>query len=464
MNIYIHVEIASRELDSKLLTALRAAQRGHEVLVSDLSTIVGSQEDGRLVPGIFHTKSLTPGPSKLDRHQLLKDAGFKITSIDEEAGLVDFEYESFARSRFSDEALGQAAAVFCWGRHDFAELNRIYPQHSDLFRLTGSPRVDLWKPDMSQFWRRPAELPEKPYVLVSSNFGLINNYQPFWVRFAKMRDAGYFHRVPAEERIKYARMSEEVMLFYHFLKAIDYLAKNRPDFDVVVRPHPVEDPESWKSLLSGRPNIHVVRSGPITPWVQNAFAVLHNGCTTALEATVSGTPVITFLPFEQQYGRDLPNQLGLKVSTADELLELLRSRNGGSDIMTVNTHLRQDPTAIVEHKLSFLESGLAADRMVDVWEEIGFDLSHEKNNWTRIAERSGHGSVFSRIKRVVKRLAPTKAIAESALKKPSQQKFPPINLADVESRIHALRKCLHISDDLSVRRVSRRGVVIARKV
>ena len=43
MNIYLHVEISSRELDSKLLLATLAASRGHDVIVSDLAGIL-SQE------------------------------------------------------------------------------------------------------------------------------------------------------------------------------------------------------------------------------------------------------------------------------------------------------------------------------------------------------------------------------------------------------------------------------------
>ena len=35
MNIYLHVEISSRELDSKLLLATLAASRGHDIIVSD---------------------------------------------------------------------------------------------------------------------------------------------------------------------------------------------------------------------------------------------------------------------------------------------------------------------------------------------------------------------------------------------------------------------------------------------
>ena len=40
MNIYINVEIPSRELDSKLLLGILAAVRGHQVIVSDLESIL----------------------------------------------------------------------------------------------------------------------------------------------------------------------------------------------------------------------------------------------------------------------------------------------------------------------------------------------------------------------------------------------------------------------------------------
>ena len=39
MNIYLHVEISMRELDSKLLLGVIAASRGHQVLISDISEI-----------------------------------------------------------------------------------------------------------------------------------------------------------------------------------------------------------------------------------------------------------------------------------------------------------------------------------------------------------------------------------------------------------------------------------------
>ena len=96
MNIYLHVESSIRELDSKLLLAILAASRGHQVLISNLGGIIRGMSSGMLAPGIFHTKSLTPGNDKIIRHQKMIDSGFIITSIDEEGGLVDHGYEKFA--------------------------------------------------------------------------------------------------------------------------------------------------------------------------------------------------------------------------------------------------------------------------------------------------------------------------------------------------------------------------------
>ena len=65
MNIYLHIELAVRELDSKLLLATLAASRGHQVIISDLESIIKGMNMGILSPGIFHTKSLTPAKHKI---------------------------------------------------------------------------------------------------------------------------------------------------------------------------------------------------------------------------------------------------------------------------------------------------------------------------------------------------------------------------------------------------------------
>ena len=123
----------------KILLAVLAADRGHQVIVSDLSGIERGFRTKFLSPGIFHTKSLTPGKRKLEYHQKIIDKGSLITSIDEEGGLVNYGYEGFAKRRYSNHSIGMSSAIFGWGEEDVETLKKIYPKHCVRFWMFSNP-------------------------------------------------------------------------------------------------------------------------------------------------------------------------------------------------------------------------------------------------------------------------------------------------------------------------------------
>ena len=133
MNLYLHVEVSVRELDSKLLLATLAASRGHNIIVSDLSGIIRGLRFKALSPGIFHTKSLAPTYNRLKLHESLIEKGFKITSIDEEGCLAEYGYNTFANIRYSKKTVEQASAIFGWGSEDTDTLKQIYSESSKKF-------------------------------------------------------------------------------------------------------------------------------------------------------------------------------------------------------------------------------------------------------------------------------------------------------------------------------------------
>ena len=98
MNIYILTEITKRELDSNILLALIAAQKGSTVLISNMDTLEYLKKKNLIVKGIFHTKSLVHDERKKNFHFNLYNSGFKITSIDEENGLVKKNKKLFFRN------------------------------------------------------------------------------------------------------------------------------------------------------------------------------------------------------------------------------------------------------------------------------------------------------------------------------------------------------------------------------
>lgn len=458
MNIYIHVEIAARELDSKLLLAVVAASRGHDVLISDVGTMMKGAQIGALAPGIFHTKSLTPSIKKLARHKALVDEGFAITSIDEESGLIDHGYEKFAVIRYSEETVAQASAVFGWGAEDSQTLKRIYSKHASKVHQTGSTRADLWRSRFNHYWGVPKGLPKKPYLLVSSNMGSANNIRPFHERIQSERCAGYFQRDPERFLVRFGVIAESYRMTAAFIEAIRYLAdKSKGSYDIVLRPHPVENIEAWQIYLEGVPNAHIIREGSITAWVNNAFAVLHNGCTTALEATISGIPVVTYIPFKQEYARDLPNELGVHCESLEALSSAI-SRLFHLSLPGTNADEIEELPDSVAKKVYLDDDELAVEKILKVWEGLDNGGLSRPCNWTKF-------QVLLKLEKLRQLVAWTLRTAlpgKFGLAK-KNFKFPPLDEEDIRSRVCRLQRVLGLDEKLECKFLSDRTVLIRRE-
>ncbi len=456
MNIYLHVEISSRELDSKLLLATLAASRGHDIIVSDLVGILKGISNNFLAPGIFHTKSLTPGEDKIKRHQELIDKGYMITSIDEEGNLNEHGYEAFAKQRYSNKTLEQASAVFGWGSEDVESLKEIYSKYSNKIYKTGSPRADLWKKSFTNYWKIPLNIPKKPFLLIASNLGYANNKRSFkeYVKFEKK--IGRFDRDPNLVKKRFGETAEDFNKFFSFIEAIKFLSKNANDYDIVLRPHPSEDLETWKIFLSDIKNVHILREGSINVWLNKSFAVMHNSCTTALEATISKKPLITYIPFEQNYASNLANELGHSVKTLEELSKkvsnILDSKNEDN-----KNHDQNHLPEILSKKIYIDEDELAANKIIKVWEQIArekFSKSSDIKKFTWFLKYD-HFKQF--IKLLIKKL-----IRYNLNSNEENHKFYPLNHNDIQERIERFQNILGIKEKIVCKLLSDRTLHIKR--
>ncbi len=457
MNIYLHVEIIARELNSKLLLATIAASRGHNVVISNLNGILNNIDKSIFPPGIFHTKSLTPKIEKINRHENLLKKGFLITSIDEEGGLIYNGYERMAKSRYSESTIDQASAVFTWGLDDYETLKKLYPKNSSKFHMTGSPRADLWKPFFSDQSENISELPKKPYLLISPARPMLfaNHMKPFHEIIRLAEDSGELKRDPKLFEQLFNDMGIGYRLTYNFIEAIKYIAKQNNGYDIVLRPHPVENIETWKVYLKNIPNVHVIRKGSITPWLHNAFALIHNNCTTALEASVSGKPVITFLPFPQYYDKQIPSRLGLKVKTPEELSTHVNKifNSIRSDKKKINEQIPD----IVLNKIYIDNNELSALKMIKVWESLIEDKNLQFSKTINFNWNLGIVKFRNIIKKMYNKFP--QAIDKNHK---TYWKFPPLNYSYIIDYVNQLKQILNISEKLECKFISDRTILIKK--
>ena len=453
MNIYIHNEISHRELDGKLLLGLLAASRGHQVIVSRLKEITGGIKFKILAPGIFLTKSLTPSKAKIDRHQKLIDNKTLVTSIDEESGIDQKGYDEFAKNRYSDLTISQSSAVFGWGKDDTETIKKFYPKNSNKIHKTGSPRADLWKPFFFDYWINPKGMMTKPFLLISSNLNC-TNFRSFHHNIKIQSEAGYFERNPKLYKNYFYKWSEDYKKLFEFIEAIKHLSKNNNGYDIVLRPHPTEDINAWKIFLKDIPNVHVIRQDSITGWVKNAFAVLHNGCTTAIEATISCKPVITYSPFKMEYAHELANTLGYHIKSKEELLikinelfKISKTNNKKENEVKISEE--------ISNKLHIDSNELAVEKIIKIWESLDNNSLSESNNWTNFYCYCKIIYFIEVLRKILGRLFPSKFIPFK-----DNQKFSPLNEDDICSRVKRLQDLLGIKKKIECKLLSKKTILI----
>jgi surface carbohydrate biosynthesis protein len=465
MNIYLPIELSVRELDSKLLTATLAASRGHDVLISDLEPIEKGIDKGILPPGIFHTKSLSPTDHKIERHQSTIDNGSVITSIDEEGGLVDENYLADAKFRFSDHTIKQCSAIFSWGTDDASTLKKVYPKYSKKIHKTGSPRADLWRPIFSKYWGKPHGTPNKPYLLVVSNMSHANYFEPFHNLIEINRKGRQYERDPKLFFKKFAMASEHYLTTGAFIEAIQHLAKNNNGYDIVLRPHPTEDVKSWKIFLKGIPNVHVIREGSITAWVNNAFAIMHNGCTTALEATVAGKPLVTYVPYKQRYGNKLPNKLGYYIQSVKELSAKVNKLFENKSFNSKKFWNTSFP-AQVSKKIFIEKNQFAAEKMIIIWESLKNDEHHlsQPLNLFKLKLFLKKMKFNGALGNVLRKLSPIKlsGLGSDSNGVIKNLKFPKLEKNDIFYRFEKLKKILKVNVELECKFLSEKTILIKR--
>lgn len=362
MNIYIKMEVRVRELEGRLLLALVAAERGHRVLLGDFRTLLSHRH--WLPPGIFHDKALVPSEQRVEHRERLRRAGFVITSQDEEHGLTS-DFARFARDRFSAESLGQAATAFAWGPRDAAGLVGAFPSAVGRIVASGSPRVDLWRPEAASFHGARPRMGHEGHILILTNFG-VGSANPWWTAVADIRASYRWQEDDGGEWKLYETIADAVRLSGHVVRAVRHAALRRPGLRFVVRPHPVEGIDGWRGLLGDLPNVAVVQSGSVSGWIRAARLVVHNGSTTGFEAAVAGVPVVAYTAGGHNVDLEV-NRLGRRAEDPEELVGII-DRSG--DPQSRQTWFDGEDQDLLEGTFASLTGRLAAERIVDSWESL----------------------------------------------------------------------------------------------
>jgi surface carbohydrate biosynthesis protein len=363
-------------------------------------------------PGILFNKSVGYKNNR-ELYKSLWDKGFRIAAQDEESGIVFSNYRDFYERRPSLNDIGILDKWFCWGKDEFDFLKNNLEIPEEKLEISGSPRTILWRRDFAEiFWKPEITLMTEKvtdYILIVTNSVLKNSFLT-----DKMLVENFKNELSQQstrqkifyEKLKFESESDELLI-----KLIQGILKNS-SYNIVLKTHPAENPKPWHDIFRFEKRVRIISTGPVSPWILSARAVLHNGSTSALEAFSFGKPIICYLTPERRvrpYSKDVPIALShCIVQNEYELLEFL----GKFDYKPYNW----EKSHILETKISYLDSTSS----LDIISRCVSDLSPFDGNYN-LLEKFERQSSLSKIKAFLSQtrlFLPQKQIIMNRYKRP----------------------------------------------
>jgi surface carbohydrate biosynthesis protein len=406
--LIIPVENQVRELDPKLLLALVAARRGFPTIIGNLREI-----DLRLASfptSVYLCKSMT----ERNRHvfDILVRLGHKIVTWDEEA-LVHLPDEIYYSRRLSPDVLRQLSHLFAWGE-DNAALWRRYPgMPADLpIHVTGNPRSDLLRPEIRPFYEEEATEIRRQhgkFILVNTNFNHVNAFYARQNLFVERIAGGppRFGKAGIGMTTEFAEAlrDQKQALFDAFQTMIPALDRAFPGHTIIVRPHPTESPDVYKALAANCGRVRVTNDGNVVAWLMAATTLVHNGCTTGVEAFAMRVPAISYRPrVDKQVDEgfySLPHGVSHQCFDLDSLIGMVGEVVAGK-LGPANGPERK---ALFDRHMTGMEGPSASERIMDVVESmLGADRGLPKTSMADRAIGWSHANGRRLLKRTLVKL------------------------------------------------------------
>ncbi len=293
--VYILIERAERELDSKLLLALFLVKKGFHVVVGSQWAL--SENRDCLPTGIF----LFKGMNKIhtDNMDNVRQFGHTVVAMEEE--LLDYckyplEYYGF-RDTFHTNANYHCQLFLA--SHDF-EVKVVKQIMPDLnVRLTGNPRTDLLRPELVSIYSRMreeiSETISSGYILINTNLTLNSRLSPQVLSDLHKRivpeDRGW---MKDDKEWENAHLKWDTYNLKSTFKLIELFGQRSPNQKVLIRPHPIEATETYTKFSKKYSNVEVTNNqNSARPWILASDILIHTGCATGSEAIAMSHPTIS---------------------------------------------------------------------------------------------------------------------------------------------------------------------------
>ncbi|HEX7087907.1 MAG TPA: surface carbohydrate biosynthesis protein [Vicinamibacterales bacterium] len=321
--VVLAVNHPDRDLAGLVLTALELCRRGVTCYLAPANML--EREVWALRPDLVLLHFARRGIDGFARQ--LAEAGIASAVLDTEGGVWE-SCDAYTELLWPDRALLAHVRPFCaWGPKLASHLTREGLFRADQIAITGCPRFDFYHPD----WRHvlaPADGDAAPRILINTNFSMSNpRFVSPETNVANLRDVYGWDAARVEALLDAERRAIDAVI----AMAGD-LAREFPHAQIVLRPHPFENPGRYGELLA-LPNAEVNGRGPVQAQIARARVVIQRSCTTAIESGFAGVPTLSPQWFEAPFLMPMAEEVSLPCDDYPMLRDAVAAALSGTFVL-----------------------------------------------------------------------------------------------------------------------------------
>jgi surface carbohydrate biosynthesis protein len=316
MIVLIPIETAVRELHYKLYLVRELCNIGHVCYLGSKNEINFLCK--KFSNYLYLDKGFHDGKSQ-NLFKTIKKRGGVIFSLDEEGG-VDYINDKILNQRYKNDLFKYADKIFFWGDYQHTALKERI-QFDDQCVVSGHPRFTLLQEEYLEIYKEEVTKIKSQFsnfILVNTNMSFGNNLKgdDFVIN-------NYLDRFSnVEEIINFDK--KKLSTIVDLCKKIS----NNLDINIVLRPHPEENLDTYKKLFSNYKNVSIVFSGSVIPWLLACEFLIHPDCTTAIESWILGKKAISVLPenHDTSLVTYVPIEVSLKTKNIIDIIDIIKNK------------------------------------------------------------------------------------------------------------------------------------------
>ena len=303
--------------------ALTAAKHGYRVYLGDkagINILLNQKLIKKKKSGIYLNKSqFVSTPSDVN---IVKKTCEKFLIIDEELGpgMINVE-ENLIRRTVNDKNI---SLFFVIGKKIQKGLKKIKKNFDKKVYITGWPKYDLYRNKFKNLFEHESLKIKKKhgnFILVISNFGAISKVG-LRMHTNNLRKKIDFKNKKVSLKKDVATLTQYYEDYLNFVKNFKLFLKENKTKKFIIRPHPSDYFHSvWIKEFKNYPNVNVIYDNDIVPWIKASNAIVHRGCSTAIDAFLLKKKIYFYLPSRKlkQKEKNLTYILSKKINNFSEI-------------------------------------------------------------------------------------------------------------------------------------------------